>query len=49
MSKMKRLFDLHKMQLLSAWNSLIDSEKSQMLKMFDKMYEKMHSMSLVIT
>ena len=45
MSKMERLFDLHKMQLLSAWDSLDDSEKSQMLKMFDKMYEKMQSMS----
>ncbi|MDH3856060.1 MAG: hypothetical protein OES27_08065 [Nitrosopumilus sp.] len=45
MSKMERLFDLHKMQLLSAWDSLTDSEKSQMLKMFDKMYEKMQSMS----
>ena len=33
------------MQLLSAWDSLTDSEKSQMLKMFDKMYEKMQSMS----
>ena len=42
---MERLFDLHKMQLLSAWDSLTDSEKSQMLMMFDKMYEKMQSMS----
>jgi len=45
MSKMERLFDLHRIQLLSAWDSLTDSEKSQMLKMFDKIYEKMQSMS----
>jgi hypothetical protein len=45
MSKMERLFDLHRMQLLSAWDSLNDSEKSHMLKMFDKMYEKMQSMT----
>jgi hypothetical protein len=45
LGKVERLFDLHKMQLLSAWDSLTDSEKSQMLKMFDKMYEKMQSMS----
>ena len=45
MGKMERLFDLHKIQLLSAWDSLDDSEKSQILKMFDKMYEKMRSMS----
>ncbi len=45
MSKMERLFDLHRMQLLSAWDSLDDSKKSQMLNMFDKMYEKMQSMT----
>ena len=45
MSKMERLFDLHRTQLLSAWDSLADSEKSQMMKMFDKMYEKMRSMT----
>ena len=44
-SKMERLFDLHRMQLLSAWDSLDDSEKSHMLKIFDKMYEKMQSMT----
>ena len=44
MSKMERLFELHKMQLLSAWDSLENSEKSHMLKMFDNMYEKMQSM-----
>ena len=45
MSKMERLFELHRMQLLSAWDSISDSEKSHMLKMFDNMYEKMQSMS----
>ena len=45
MSKMERLFELHRMQLLSAWDSLEDSEKSHMLKMFDKMYEQMQSMN----
>ena len=45
MSKMERLFELHRVQLLSAWDSMSDSEKSHMLKMFDKMYEKMQSMS----
>jgi hypothetical protein len=45
MSKMERLFDLHRMQLLSIWDSLTDSEKSLMLKMFDDMYEKMQSMN----
>ena len=44
MSKMDRLFELHRMQLLSAWDSLNDSEKSHMMNMFDKMYEKMESM-----
>jgi archaellin len=44
MDKMERLFDLHRMQLLSAWDSLTDSEKFWMLKMFDEMYEKMQSM-----
>ena len=44
-NKMERLFDLHRMQLLSAWDSLDDSEKSHMLKMLDKMYEKMQSMT----
>ena len=45
MSKMERLFELHRVQLLSAWDSMSDSEKSHMLKMFDKMYEKMQSMN----
>lgn len=45
MSKMERLFDLHRMQLLSAWDSMSHSEKSHMMKMFDKMYEKMQSMT----
>jgi len=45
MSKMERLFELHRVQLLSAWDSMTDSEKSHMLKMFDKMYDKMQSMS----
>ncbi len=45
MSKMERLFELHRVQLLSAWESMTDSEKSHMLKMFDKMYDKMQSMS----
>ena len=45
MSKMERLFELHRVQLLSAWDSMTDSEKSHMLKMFDKMYEKMQSMT----
>jgi archaellin len=45
LSKMERLFEIHRVQLLSAWDSMSDSEKSHMLKMFDKMYEKMQSMS----
>jgi hypothetical protein len=45
MSKMERLFELHRVQLLSSWDSMTDSEKSHMLKMFDKMYEKMQSMT----
>ena len=45
MSKMERLFELHRVQLLSAWDSMTDLEKSHMLKMFDKMYEKMQSMT----
>jgi hypothetical protein len=45
MSKMERLFELHRIQLLSAWDSLNDSEKSHMMKMLDKMYEKMQSMT----
>jgi hypothetical protein len=44
MSKMERLFELHRVQLLSAWDSMSDSEKSHMMKMFDRMYEKMQSM-----
>ncbi|ABX12801.1 hypothetical protein [Nitrosopumilus maritimus] len=47
MAKMERLFELHRTQLVSAWDSLNDSEKSHMMKMFDKMYEKMQSMSFV--
>jgi hypothetical protein len=31
MAKMDRLFDLHRMQLVSAWDSMTDSEKSQKL------------------
>ncbi len=42
---MERLFEIYRVQLLSAWDSMSDSEKSHMLKMFDKMYEKMQSMS----
>ena len=42
---MQRLFDLHRMQLLLAWDSLNDSEKSHMLKIFDKIYEKMQLMT----
>ena len=45
MAKMERLFDLHRMQLVSAWDSMTDSDKSHMMKMFDRMYEKMQSMS----
>ena len=45
MAKMERLFDLHRMQLSSEWNSMTDSEKSHMMKMFDRMYEMMQSMS----
>jgi hypothetical protein len=45
MSKMERLFELHRVQLLSAWDSMTDSEKSHMLNMFDQMYEKMQSMN----
>ena len=45
MAKMERLFELHRMQLLSGWDLMTDSEKSHMMKMFDKMYEKMQSMS----
>ena len=45
MAKMERLFELHRMQLVSAWDSMTDSEKSHMMKMFDRMYEKMQSMS----
>ena len=44
MAKMERLFELHRMQLVSAWDSMTDSEKSHMMKMFDRMYEKMQSM-----
>ena len=45
MAKMERLFDLHRMQLVSAWDSMTDSEKSHIMKMFDRMYEMMQSMS----
>ena len=44
MAKMDRLFDLHRMQLVSAWDSMTDSEKSHTMKMFDRMYEMMQSM-----
>ena len=44
MAKMERLFELHRTQLMSAWDSMTDSEKSHMMKMFDRMYEKMQSM-----
>ena len=44
MAKMERLFDLHRMQLVSAWDSMTDSEKSHTMKMFDRMYEMMQSM-----
>ena len=47
MAKMEKLFEIHRTQLLSAWDSLDDSEKSHMMKMFDKMYEKMQSMGFV--
>jgi hypothetical protein len=46
MAKMEMLFDLHRMQLVSAWDSMTDSEKSHMMKMFDRMYEMIQSMSL---
>ena len=45
MVKMERLFELHRVQLMSAWDLMTDSEKSHMMKMFDGMYEKMQSMS----
>ncbi len=45
MAKMERLFELHRIQLMSAWDSMTDSEKSHMMKMFDRMYEKMQSMN----
>ena len=44
MVKMERLFELHRIQLVSAWDSLSDSEKSNLVMMFDRMYEKMQSM-----
>ena len=44
MSKMERLFEMHRTQLTSAWDSLSHSEKSNMMNMMDKMYEKMKSM-----
>ncbi len=44
MSKMQRLMDLHRSQLLTALESMDDSEKSHLMKMMDKMYEKMKSM-----
>lgn len=46
MDKMERLFELHRIQLVSVWDSLADSEKSNLMTMFDRIYEKMQSMSI---
>jgi hypothetical protein len=43
--KMERLFELHRTQLLSSWGSLSDSEKSDLMKMVDNMYQMMQSMT----
>ena len=45
MSKMQRLMELHRSQLATALESMDDSEKSHLMKMMDKMYEKMKSMN----
>ena len=45
MSKMERLMELHRTQLSQALESMNDSEKSHMMKMMDKMYEKMKAMN----
>ena len=42
--KMERLFELHRNQLVASWDTLSDSEKSQMMNMVDRMYEMMQSM-----
>ena len=44
LGKMDRLFALHRAQATEAWDTLSHSEKSHMMKMIDKMYEKMQSM-----
>ena len=44
LAKMDRLFQLHINQATDAWDTLSHSEKSHMMKMIDKMYEKMQSM-----
>jgi len=43
-SKMERLFELHRTQLQTTWDSLSNIEKSDLVQMLDKMYDMMQSM-----